>query len=297
MKICIVIGCGEQLSNPTHDLCRKHWQMDREGLLHQGPNGGVVEKRINSNSQPPAKPDPKLQQQPTDEYNSGWYSSTRLGDHFGVAGRRINLILAELGWIEKYVKGWTPTVQGKKLGAETRENWQTGVPYVVWPKQILHSTVLIATVKDSIGSAVEATKPGIETPEATSQPSQPSSEPSSDFREKFPARFRSTDGHMVRSRAEMLIDNWLYMQSIVHAFERKLPIEEEVYCDFYIPQKKVYIEYWGMENDPKYAARMATKKAIYQRYNLNLIELNDDDIMNLDDVLPRRLLKFGIDCT
>jgi hypothetical protein len=87
------------------------------------------------------------------------------------------------------------------------------------------------------------------------------------------------------------------MQQIVHAVERKIPIEEEVYCDFYIPQKKIYIEYWGMEKNPKYAARMEVKKAIYQKYNLNLIELNDEDIMNLDDELPRRLIKFGVVCT
>ena len=49
-----------------------------------------------------------------------------------------------------------------------------------------------------------------------------------DFREKFPAKYRATDGHLVRSRAEMLIDNWLYMSGIVHAVERKLPIEEDV---------------------------------------------------------------------
>lgn len=49
------------------------------------------------------------------------------------------------------------------------------------------------------------------------------------FREKFPATHRAADGHMVRSRAEMLIDNWLYMAEIVHAYERKLPIEEDVY--------------------------------------------------------------------
>lgn len=50
-----------------------------------------------------------------------------------------------------------------------------------------------------------------------------------DSREKFEAKHRATDGHFVRSKAEMLIDNWLYMAEIVHAYERKLPIEEDVY--------------------------------------------------------------------
>jgi hypothetical protein len=75
------------------------------------------------------------------------------------------------------------------------------------------------------------------------------------FREKFEAKLRTADGHYVRSRAEMLIDNWLYMSEIVYAYERKLPVEEDVYCDFYLPVGKVYIEYWGLENDKRYAAR------------------------------------------
>lgn len=96
----------------------------------------------------------------------------------------------------------------------------------------------------------------------------------------------------------MLIDNWLYMQGIVHAYERRLPIEEECYCDFYLPKGKgVYIEYWGLETDPKYRARQAAKRAIYTKYNLRLIELNDADIERLDAVLPRMLLKFGIEST
>lgn len=114
------------------------------------------------------------------------------------------------------------------------------------------------------------------------------------FREKFEAKYRSADGNYVRSRAEMLIDNWLYMSEIVHAYERKLPIEEDVYSDFYLPVGKVYIEFWGLENDIKYLNRKREKLSIYEKYGFNLIELNDDDILNLDDILPKKLLEFGI---
>ena len=92
----------------------------------------------------------------------------------------------------------------------------------------------------------------------------------------------------------MLIDNWLYMAEVIHAYERKLPVEEEIYCDFYLPTGKVYIEYWGLENDPKYQDRKQKKIEIYKKYNFNLIQLTDKDIQNLDDVLPRELLKQGI---
>ena len=81
---------------------------------------------------------------------------------------------------------------------------------------------------------------------------------------------------------------------LAHAYERRLPIEEEVYCDFYLPVGKVYIEYWGFENDPKYIERKKIKQEIYKKYEFNLIELNDPDIQNLDDVLPKKLLQFGI---
>jgi hypothetical protein len=40
---------------------------------------------------------------------------------------------------------------------------------------------------------------------------------------------------------------------------------------------------------------MAVKKAIYEKHNLRLIELGNAEIERLDDVLPRLLLRFGIE--
>jgi hypothetical protein len=108
-----------------------------------------------------------------------------------------------------------------------------------------------------------------------------------EFREKFRPEHRAQDGHYVRSKSEIIIDNWLYVSKTVHAYERKLPVEEDVYCDFYIPTGKVYIEYWGSE-DEKYLARK------YKKYGFKLIELTDKDVYNLDDVLPRKLLEYDV---
>jgi len=118
---------------------------------------------------------------------------------------------------------------------------------------------------------------------------------SNDMRKNFKApEFRTEDGHYVRSKAEMIIDNWLYNKNITHAYEKRLPIEENLLSDFYIPLGKVYIEYWGYENQPKYLARKKTKQELYKKYEFNLIELQDKDVQNLDDILPTKLLKFGI---
>jgi len=84
------------------------------------------------------------------------------------------------------------------------------------------------------------------------------------FRSKFPAKHRTEDGHWVRSKSELIIDNWLYNKGIVHAYERQVPIEEELYCDFFIPEGKVWIEYWGLE-DEKYLKRKELKKELYKK--------------------------------
>ena len=114
----------------------------------------------------------------------------------------------------------------------------------------------------------------------------------SDFREKFPAKLRTEDGHIVRSRAEQIIDNWLYHKGIVHAYERRVPIEEDVYCDFFIPiGQKVWIEFWGLDEE-KYVKRRELKKSFYKKYKKNLIELTDKDIEHLDDIMPIKLRPY-----
>lgn len=211
-----------------------------------------------------------------------FYSSTKIAARYDLSAKKINLILSEVGFIEKYLKGWTITTLGGKNGGIQKENAKNGIPYAEWDESIFTNNAFLSIIKEVKGDASESTQKAIDNSK------------DSTFREKFVATHRATDGHMVRSKAEMLIDNWLYMAEIVHAYERRLPIEEEVYCDFYIPTGKIYIEFWGLENEPKYAARKKAKKAIYEKYNFKLIELTDKEVFNLDDVLPRMLLKFGV---
>ncbi|SKC31670.1 Phage antirepressor protein KilAC domain protein [Photobacterium piscicola] len=206
-------------------------------------------------------------------------SATQISTHFKLSSQKINQILDELGWINKAVKGWKVSQSGSRLGGVQKEDSRTGIPYVIWDETVLKNSSLLHSVNEitGINAEVKSTDNSV-----------------SNFRQKFEAKHRAADGHYVRSKAEMLIDNWLYMAGIVHAYERKLPIEEDLYCDFYLPTGKVYIEFWGLEDDPKYASRKKIKQDLYTKYGFNLIELNDNDVQNLDDVLPRMLLKFDI---
>jgi hypothetical protein len=213
-------------------------------------------------------------------------TATQLGTLFELSALKINYLLAEIGWAKKgeLNKGWLATEHGLGIGAVQTEDIKTGVPYIRWPETVKNNSTLHSTVADFNGEA----KTNLSNSEVQA------------FRERFSTKYRSTDGHMTRSKAEALIDNWLYMFEIAHAYERKLPIEDEVYSSFYIPHGKVYIEYFGCENDESYGydknceRRKKEKLEVYQKYNFNLIVIEEKDIENLDDVLPKMLLKYGV---
>ncbi len=114
------------------------------------------------------------------------------------------------------------------------------------------------------------------------------------FRDRFPRTTARPMATGCAQNAEVLIDNWLYLSGIAHAYERQLPIDEDAYCNFYIPQGRVYIDYCGLENDAADQNRRRKKQELYRRYRFNLIELTDEHIHSLDDVLPKPLLKFGV---
>ena len=119
-------------------------------------------------------------------------------------------------------------------------------------------------------------------------------EENNNYRFKYPATFRTDDGHLVRSKAELLIDNCLFRHKIAHAYEKKvLGVDEEIFCDFFVDyEKPVYIEFWGGIDD-KYLARKEVKKKIYAtKTNTALIELTEKDIVILEETLLKKLRPF-----
>jgi hypothetical protein len=218
--------------------------------------------------------------------NSNMVTTTYISEKFDIPANRINSIMSELGWLNKDpIKGWLITNFGKRLGGIQARYKTTGIPFVRWPESVINNQTLITSINEAKGDNTNIKQ---ETVEGIGQNQQPD-----DFRDKYKPENRAKDGHNVRSKSELIIDNWLYDSKIVHAYERKLPVEETLYCDFYIPTGKVYIEYWGLDDD-KYKNRKNIKLGIYKKYNLNLIELFEKDVSNLDDTLPAKLLEFHI---
>jgi hypothetical protein len=164
---------------------------------------------------------------------------------------------------------------------------------VLWPDTVLQN-------KDLLEQFRETPKEKPVSKEDNPIANKSDTETVDDFRKKYPAEYRTKDGHYVRSKAELTIDDSLYLWGIAHAYEKKIPnTTEDVYSDFHIPSgngrpKAVYIEYWGMENDEKYNQRKNRKIEIYKELGLNLIQLNDADIKNIEDSLQKYLLQHGI---
>ncbi|MEY3867698.1 MAG: hypothetical protein RLZZ338_1589 [Cyanobacteriota bacterium] len=258
---CTAEGCNKPVSKPGHKFCYEHWK---------------------ANNKAPSMPISKPKAKPQSPALPNLLSATNISEKLAIPKHKVNPIFAELGLVSKEQNGWVATKLGVNFGAVQKTHPPENTPYVMWPESILTNQAFLSTIASINGDSSESdTTPGNN---------------EKGFREKFraAAQHRTTDGHWVRSKAEMLIDNWLYMASVVHAYERRLPIEEEMYCDFYIPAGKVYIEYWGYENNPEYAERKKVKQGLYQKYNLNLIQLSDEHIKNLDDFLPTMLMKFGV---
>lgn len=110
------------------------------------------------------------------------------------------------------------------------------------------------------------------------------------------------DGHIVKSKSEREIDNYLFDHGIPHAYERTLSYgktdKEILHPDFYLPNylgegKHVYIEHWGYnKNNIKYTETKKFKIPIYKELGITLIcTYEETDMNDIESALDRKLNK------
>ena len=81
---------------------------------------------------------------------SALLSATVIGEHFNISSQRLNLILSELGWIEKNLAGWSLTKLGINVGGRQFEHETSGGFYVKWPETILINWSLLAAFGETL---------------------------------------------------------------------------------------------------------------------------------------------------
>ena len=108
-------------------------------------------------------------------------------------------------------------------------------------------------------------------------------------------RFRTMDGHWVRSKSELLIANFLFHNRIPYQYERRVTVGgEDVVPDFFLPDagsegKGLYLEHFGMLDKVEYF-ECATKKArLFRRAGLELIATDEKDVLDFESALQSKL--------
>jgi|TARA_B110000908_G_scaffold39705_1_gene47965 hypothetical protein len=203
-----------------------------------------------------------------------YIAATAIGKSVGINPREVNRILAELGWLKHGFQGWELTALGEERGGIQLENESSGTFYVVWPQNVQGDRVLEA----QLGFAAEIT-------------SERSVECGDLFAEQ--SDYQGVDGHLHQNKVHLQICHWLYMAGQVHACKRRLPVDEDLFADFYLPSHHLYIEVWNDDTSAALSKRMR-RREIYKKWSFAVIDIEKTDVGHLDDVLTRQFRKHGI---
>jgi hypothetical protein len=174
---------------------------------------------------------PKISSNGVSKLGGDYLNASKIGEQFNISNRRVNNILAEIGWIEQSVRGWSITTLGKSVGGIERDH-SSGGNYVVWPDSILSHSMFLKSIKPV---EVRLSEQQMENHASTENAKEKGhTKPENKYPETL---LKAKDGHLVRSRAELIIDNLLYDYGLTHAYERELTVAETVFSDFYIPAR------------------------------------------------------------
>lgn len=101
--------------------------------------------------------------------------------------------------------------------------------------------------------------------------------------------YTCNDGHVVRSRGEALIDNWLCKFGIAHDYEKTISLGgNPVKYDWYLTDIDVFAEYWGYHGK-NYQERRKEKERLYALHGKRLLSIEDKDLENVNVTLKRKL--------
>ncbi|UCC19946.1 MAG: hypothetical protein JSV62_01315 [Promethearchaeota archaeon] len=104
--------------------------------------------------------------------------------------------------------------------------------------------------------------------------------------------FKCLDGHIVKSKAELIIDNHLYRLGFEHIYENTIKIRgKPIKYDWYLPKFDIYIEYWGYFGK-KYMKRKAEKLELYRKGKLKIISIEDIMLEDIYSYLENMVVKF-----
>jgi hypothetical protein len=202
------------------------------------------------------------------------FTAAQIGRKYGISARETRRLLGEAGLLRRDFNGWELTARGEREGGVLIEG-DSGDGDIHWPEALLEHDAIAAQL-------VYAQQFYADAPEQQGDLLQNIND------------FRALDGHHLRGRGEWQVCNWLYLAGIVHACGRRLPVEEELYADFWLPAAQVYIECSGDERDGPALAAGLRRLEIYRQQQWRCIEVHAEQLRELDDYLTRQLRALGV---
>lgn len=106
-------------------------------------------------------------------------------------------------------------------------------------------------------------------------------------------QYKCADGRKVRSRAEMIISDFLFYNKVRSVYEETLYYTENgetktLHPDFYLPDYDLYIEYNELTNKP-YLKSKAYAQRIYDSMNKKVFVMTEKDLTDIAACLKPKL--------
>lgn len=181
----------------------------------------------------------------------------QLGQKFNLPARLLNLVLADLGWQVRGVRGWLLTEVGRGLGGQQRRADDSAVPYVTWPERLLDEADLKAML-----ARLHAGE--------------------------------SLDGRGYESPNAAKVGNWLYLHGLSFAFNRSLT-GAPMPVSFYLPQSQICLQLWGApKGSGDIKDKLAQQAWLKSRKYLELEPETAVDMQSLDAQCAAGLLMLGV---
>ncbi|QQD19861.1 hypothetical protein I6N98_08520 [Spongiibacter nanhainus] len=206
-------------------------------------------------------------------------SVSELSQRLHVKGAMINRILVALGWMRPGVLGWRLTQEGQAQGGQVFENQTSQLSYALWPEDVLQDSALLWFCRQLL-----------EAEQSTSEPGQEGE----DLFSGATGQVVSLDGSLCPSPAHRVIAQWLYLAGIRYAMQQPLPGMAELQSDFYLPEFRLYLDYWGDADKPDILNKRMQRSEYYRENDASAVEVYPEDLADLDDTLGRRLIELNV---
>lgn len=204
-------------------------------------------------------------------------SVAELASKLHIKGAMLNRVLVALGWMRPGVLGWRLTPAGQAQGGQTFENHTSQLSYALWPEEVLHDAALLWYCHHILEAEQALLEPDGE-----------------DLFADGSSQMVSLDGSLCPSPAHRLIAQWLYLAGIRYALSQPLPGEPKLRTDFYLPDFRVFLDYWGEAGNAEVLSQRMQRSEVYRQLDAVALELYPEDLADLDDTLGRRLIDLNV---